>query len=136
MQMTGVAQEDSLGEAASPNQNAVAKLNSLGLDIKFELVEQSSNKLDPSFTMMVKCDRKCFTGFGGSKKTAKLVVAEKALKWLRKWTAEDQAISDEYFKQEDSRLEKRRAYIEELHEQRNPANKSELLGHLSGGYGA
>lgn len=99
-------------KAGKSNKNALSKLNEFSPGLSFEIIAQSEDKLDPSFTVMVKLGGKPFVGIGGSKKTAKLVVAEKALRWAKLWDKEDEEIQNAYFKDENIRLEKRRAYLE------------------------
>ena len=78
-------------------QNAIGKLNDRFRGLKYQLIQQEGPLHKAMFVIALELQGQMFVGQGNSKKRAKLVAAEKALKWLglSSGEVEEDALEDE-----------------------------------------
>lgn len=78
-------------------RNAVAKLNLLYINLEYELLAEKPvrNTLLTAFVMAVTVEGRSFAGVGKTKKAAKVEAAEKALRYLKMWTKEDEVAKEQ-----------------------------------------
>lgn len=112
-------------------RNAVAKLNLLYPNLEYQLMAEKPvrNTLLTAFVMAVEVEGRSFAGVGKTKKAAKVDAAEKALRYLRMWTREDEEAKEMTLAEDSDPV----ASIS-MHREKQEAKKARMMqGSWSGG---